>query len=114
MEGDPALVHLLKLAPATPQGTLAEVLQTLWKNRRTGLNSLEKSRVRSLLALSVTDELDPVSVRTCSVLNLGVVPFFFVLSFVFRGVEDPLDIQKRLVTLTTIRIMVIGLFRSVV
>lgn len=60
MEGDPALVHLLKLAPATPQGTLSEVLQTLWKNRRTGLNSLEKSRVRSLLALSVTDELDPI------------------------------------------------------
>ncbi|KAG6467297.1 uncharacterized protein LOC122037094 isoform X1 [Zingiber officinale] len=60
MEGDPALVHLLKLPPATPQGTLSEVLQTLWKNRRTGLDSLEKSRVRSLLALSVTDELDPI------------------------------------------------------
>ncbi|XP_074573620.1 uncharacterized protein LOC141830038 isoform X2 [Curcuma longa] len=60
MEGGVALVHLLKLPPTTPQGTLSEVLQTLWKNRRSGLNSLEKSRVRSLLALSVTDELDPI------------------------------------------------------
>ncbi|RZS25116.1 hypothetical protein BHM03_00058270, partial [Ensete ventricosum] len=64
MEDGPVLLHLLKLRPATSRETLADVLETLWKNRRTGLDSLEKSRVRSLLVLPAAQDLDPVS-RLC-------------------------------------------------
>ncbi|URD74316.1 hypothetical protein MUK42_33792 [Musa troglodytarum] len=61
MEDGPVLLHLLKLRPATSGETLADVVETLWKNRRTGLDSLEKSRIRSLLVLPTAQDLDPVS-----------------------------------------------------
>ncbi|XP_009406467.2 uncharacterized protein LOC103989368 isoform X4 [Musa acuminata AAA Group] len=60
MEDGPVLLHLLKLRPATSGETLADVLETLWKNRRTGLDSLEKSRIRSLLILPAAQDLDPI------------------------------------------------------
>ncbi|CAD5179733.1 unnamed protein product [Musa acuminata subsp. malaccensis] len=60
MEDGPVLLHLLKLRPATSGETLADVLETLWKNRRTGLDSLEKSRIRSLLVLPAAQDLDPI------------------------------------------------------
>ncbi|XP_064970345.1 uncharacterized protein LOC135615578 isoform X2 [Musa acuminata AAA Group] len=62
MEDGPVLLHLLKLRPATSGETLADVLETLWKNRRTGLDSLEKSRIRSLLILPAAQDLDPARV----------------------------------------------------
>ncbi|THU64963.1 hypothetical protein C4D60_Mb01t32080 [Musa balbisiana] len=68
MEDGPVLLHLLKLRPVTSGETLADVLETLWKNRRTGLDSLEKSRIRSLLVLPAAQDLEPLSVwspRNC-------------------------------------------------
>ncbi|KAG0469053.1 hypothetical protein HPP92_018381 [Vanilla planifolia] len=58
MEVHPLLLHLLKLPPATTEESLASVLETLWKTRKSGLSELQKSHVQSLLNLTAPMELD--------------------------------------------------------
>ncbi|KAK9154453.1 hypothetical protein Sjap_001933 [Stephania japonica] len=60
MEGDTLLLQLLKLSGATTKETLEEVFQTLWSTRKSGLSSLDKPRILSLLNLASLEELDLV------------------------------------------------------
>ncbi|OVA05716.1 hypothetical protein BVC80_1417g19 [Macleaya cordata] len=63
-EGSSALfIQLHKLSSssaATSEQTLAHVLETLWRTRKTGLRTLEKASIQSLLCLPSLEELDPV------------------------------------------------------
>ncbi|XP_068664080.1 uncharacterized protein [Aristolochia californica] len=69
-------LQLHKLWPLKSEETLEHVLQTLWKTRKTGLTSMQKSYIQSLLDLSSVEELDPVLaclrslIRKCTHENL--------------------------------------------
>ncbi|KAG9458508.1 hypothetical protein H6P81_003016 [Aristolochia fimbriata] len=69
-------LHLHKLWPLKSEETLEHVLETLWKTRKTGLSSSQKSLVQSLLELPSVEELDPVLaclrslIRKCTQENL--------------------------------------------
>ncbi|XP_031391892.1 uncharacterized protein LOC116204013 [Punica granatum] len=61
MEEDTTLyLQLHKLSATVSDETLGSVLSTLWMTRRTGVGSLEKSRIRFLLDPPSISELDPV------------------------------------------------------
>lgn len=57
---DTLYFQLRKLSAVNSEETLDQVLTTLWKTRRTGLRSLEKSNIQSLLSLSSAAEVDLV------------------------------------------------------
>ncbi|XP_002530963.3 uncharacterized protein LOC8268590 isoform X1 [Ricinus communis] len=60
MEEDSLYLQLHKLSAIDKEESLDHILATLWKTRRTGLRSPEKSQIQSLLNLSSLPELDPV------------------------------------------------------
>lgn len=60
MEGDTLYLQLHKLSAINSEEALDDILNTLWKTRKTGLRSTEKSRVQSLLNLSSPAQIDPV------------------------------------------------------
>ncbi|XP_077241179.1 cytidine/deoxycytidylate deaminase family protein isoform X2 [Tasmannia lanceolata] len=60
MMEDALFVQLHKLPTTISEETLENVLETLWKTRKSGLNSLQKSYIHSLLNLPSIEELDPV------------------------------------------------------
>lgn len=59
-EADPLFLRLHKIPPATSEESLEEVLQALWRTRKTGFGSSDKARIRSLLNVPSLQELDPV------------------------------------------------------
>lgn len=60
MEGDTLYLQLHKLAGVNSEEALDQLLMTLWKTRKTGLRSPEKSHFQSLLNLPSPGEVDPV------------------------------------------------------
>nr|CAD1817386.1 unnamed protein product [Ananas comosus var. bracteatus] len=52
--------ELLKLPPTIPAESLAQVLESLWRTRETGLASPDKARIQSLLNLPTPQHLGPV------------------------------------------------------
>nr|CAD1817400.1 unnamed protein product [Ananas comosus var. bracteatus] len=52
--------ELLKLPPTIPAELLAQVLESLWRTRETGLASPDKARIQSLLNLPTPQHLGPV------------------------------------------------------
>ncbi|XP_012070336.1 uncharacterized protein LOC105632545 isoform X2 [Jatropha curcas] len=60
MEEDSLYLQLQKLSAINSEEELDNLLTTLWKSRKTGLRSPEKSHIQSLLNLSSLSEVDPV------------------------------------------------------
>ncbi|KAJ0053202.1 hypothetical protein Pint_02601 [Pistacia integerrima] len=62
MEGETETLYLqlLKLSPINSEESLDHILTTLWKTRKTGLQSTEKSTIQALLNLPTAAQLDPV------------------------------------------------------
>ncbi|KAJ0113786.1 hypothetical protein Patl1_02631 [Pistacia atlantica] len=62
MEGETETLYLqlLKLSPINSEESLDHILTTLWKTRKTGLQSAEKSTIQALLNLPTPAQLDPV------------------------------------------------------
>ncbi|KAG8649903.1 uncharacterized protein LOC110621210 isoform X2 [Manihot esculenta] len=60
MEEDSLYLQLHKLSAINSEEALDHILTTLWKSRRTGLRSPEKSHIQSLLSLPSLSEVDPV------------------------------------------------------
>ncbi|KAF5749134.1 Far1-related sequence 3 [Tripterygium wilfordii] len=60
MEEETLYLQLHKLSMINSEELLDNILTTLWKTRRTGLRSPEKSHVQSLLNLPSFGEVDPV------------------------------------------------------
>ncbi|GAV57489.1 hypothetical protein CFOL_v3_01026 [Cephalotus follicularis] len=60
MEEDTLYLQLHKLTGTNSEEALDHILTTLWKTRRTGLRSPEKSHFQSLLNLPSVSEVDPV------------------------------------------------------
>ena len=56
--------HLPKLVRAKTQEAIEYILQSLWRTRKSGLDSAEKAHIQDLLELSSQEELDPVSYST--------------------------------------------------
>ncbi|KAF2288114.1 hypothetical protein GH714_004525 [Hevea brasiliensis] len=59
MEEDSLYLQLHKLSAIKSEEALDHILTTLWKTRRTGLCSPEKSHIQSLLSLLSLSEVDP-------------------------------------------------------
>ncbi|GKV47246.1 hypothetical protein SLEP1_g54164 [Rubroshorea leprosula] len=57
---DTLYLQLLKLSAINSEETLDQVLTILWKTRKSGLRSPEKSDIQSLLGLPSVAEVDPV------------------------------------------------------
>ncbi|KAJ9179839.1 hypothetical protein P3X46_008156 [Hevea brasiliensis] len=60
MDEDSLYLQLHKLSAINSEEALDHILTTLWKTRRTGLRSPEKSHIQSLLSLLSLSEVDPV------------------------------------------------------
>ncbi|MCL7036892.1 hypothetical protein MKW94_010963 [Papaver nudicaule] len=53
-------LQMHKLPSSASEQTLAHILETLWRTRKTGLRPVDKSSIRSLLCLPSLEELDPL------------------------------------------------------
>ncbi|XP_028761346.1 uncharacterized protein LOC114719937 [Neltuma alba] len=60
MVEDTLHLHLHKLSAIKSEEAIDHILSTLWKTRKTGLSSSEKSHFQSLLNLPSLSQLDPV------------------------------------------------------
>ncbi|XP_034694616.1 uncharacterized protein LOC117920991 isoform X2 [Vitis riparia] len=52
--------HLHKLSGTKSEEAIEEILETLWKTRKTGLSTQQKSHLQSLLSLPSLQQVDPV------------------------------------------------------
>ena len=78
--------QLHKLTGIKSEEAVDHILSTLWKTRKTGLRSPEKSHIQSLLNLPSLPELDPV----CKIkLSLFVFVFVCLLMNEWIGVGMP-------------------------
>ncbi|KAF8403494.1 hypothetical protein HHK36_011598 [Tetracentron sinense] len=59
---DTLFLQLHKLSGANSEEALEQILETLWKTRKTGLRTPQKSYIQSLLNLPSLEELDPVMI----------------------------------------------------
>ncbi|XP_072974651.1 uncharacterized protein [Typha angustifolia] len=63
MEEDPLFLHhLRKISPTPSEESIDQVLESLWKTRRTGVAPSEKPHLQSLLNLPTLQDLNPVLV----------------------------------------------------
>ncbi|CAK7341675.1 unnamed protein product [Dovyalis caffra] len=100
-DGDSLYLQLHKLsAAAAEEEEVEHILTTLWKTRRTGLPSLDKSRFQSLLNLPSLPELDPVLACLRSIIRKSVRENFSSDDLLKLFPPDlSLDLQTTLITL---------------
>ncbi|KAI4300986.1 hypothetical protein L6164_034307 [Bauhinia variegata] len=98
MEGETLYLQLHKLSAIKSESTLEHLLSTLWKTRKTGLSSPEKSHFQSLLQLPSLSEVDPVLACLRSLIRKSAYQNFTGDDLLKLFPPDlPLDLQSILV-----------------
>ncbi|KAJ7976478.1 Far1-related sequence 3 [Quillaja saponaria] len=98
MEADSLYMNLHKLSGIKSEEALDHLFTTLWKSRKTGLRSSEKSHLQSLLNLSSLPEVDPVLACLRSLIRKFVHENFSSDDLLKLFPPDmPLDLQSILI-----------------